>query len=69
MSDQKVHERIMGLDTKKFLKMGLYELCELRAKAEPEDLRRLNYIMDQAQLEHKVRRIVREELEKSGRKK
>jgi hypothetical protein len=56
-----IHEQIMELDTAKFLKMGLFELCKLREKAEPEDLRRLNYIMAQAQLENKVRTIVEEE--------
>ena len=52
----------MELNTEKFLKMGLRELCELRVKAEPEDFRRLNYIMDEANLEYKVRKIVKEEL-------
>jgi len=62
-------KQIRELDTKALMKMDVGKFCLLREKANAEELRRLDYLLDQADLEYKIRKIVREEIAKarSGR--
>jgi hypothetical protein len=66
MTDEMVEARIRDLDIKGLEKMGLDEFCLLRQRTNNEGRRRLSYLMGQADLEYKIRKIVCEELAKAN---
>lgn len=61
-----IEQQIMELDTKALLKMDVAEFCLLREKANAEQLRKLDYLLNRADLDYFVRGIVREELAKAA---
>ena len=57
-------KQINELDTKALMKMDVGRFCLLREGANAEDRKRLDYLLNQAGLEHKVR----EELAKAAKR-
>jgi hypothetical protein len=63
-----VEKQIREMNTRTLLKMDVAKFCVLREQANAEQLKRLDYLLNNADLEYKVRKIVREELASKPKK-
>ena len=61
---EEIRARIMGLDMKSFLKLGVGEFALLRERADFEGRKKLDYLMRRGEIEGFARGVVREELAK-----
>jgi hypothetical protein len=63
-----IRARIMGLDMKSFVNLGVGEFMLLREGADFEGRKKLDYLMRRGEIEGFARGVVREELAKAAKR-